>query len=397
MLIELLIALILGILIGTFTGLVPGIHINLVGAILLSLLAFFLSITNPIILVIFIVSMSITHTFIDFIPSIFLGAPNEDTVLSVLPGHELLINGEGYEAVVLANIGSLSGVIIMLIISPIFIILLPKLEPIIKILVPYLLIASTIFLISKENKKSLALIVFLLSGFLGIAVLNSNVNEPLLPLLSGLFGASSLIISIKTKTIIPQQTMKEVKIDKKILFPPLIASIISTPLTSFLPGLGSGQAAVLGASIKELTKKQFLILLGAVNIIVLGLSFVVLYSINRKRTGMAVAVSEIITQLTLKEVFIILIAIVLTGIICYYWTLFLGRILSQKIHKYNYTYLSSIVLIIISIFVIVFSGPLGFFIYLISTATGIFGIMSGVKRINLMGCLVIPVILFYLV
>ncbi len=396
MILELILAILLGITIGTLTGLVPGIHINLVGAILLSLLAFFLNITSPIIIVIFIVSMSITHTFIDFIPSIFLGAPNEDTILSILPGHELLVNGEGYEAVALANIGSLSGIIIILILSPIFIILLPKLEPIIKILVPYLLLASTIFLISKENKKTLATIVFLLAGFLGIAVLNSNVNEPLLPLLSGLFGASSLIISIKTKTIIPKQTIRKVEIDKKILFPPLIASIISTPLTSFLPGLGSGQAAVLGSSIKELTKKQFLILLGAVNIIVLGLSYVVLYSIDRKRTGMAVAVSEIITELTLKDVFVILITIILTGIICYYLTLFLARIISIKIHNYNYTYLSSIILIIISMFVLIFSGPLGFFIYIISTATGIFGIMSGVKRINLMGCLVIPVILFYL-
>ena len=33
-------------------------------------------------------------TFIDFIPSIFLGCPDTDTELSILPGHELLKKGE---------------------------------------------------------------------------------------------------------------------------------------------------------------------------------------------------------------------------------------------------------------------------------------------------------------
>ncbi|MCH7770430.1 MAG: tripartite tricarboxylate transporter permease [Bacteroidetes bacterium] len=97
MLIEILLALIVGILTGTTTGLIPGIHINLIGVFIVSLSAsLFLSI-NPIYLAVFIVSMAITHTFVDFIPSIFLGCPDTDTELSVLPGHELLKKGQGYE------------------------------------------------------------------------------------------------------------------------------------------------------------------------------------------------------------------------------------------------------------------------------------------------------------
>ena len=41
-------------------------------------------------------------------------------------------------------------------------------------------------------------------------------------------------------------------------------------------------------------------------------------------------------------------------------------------------------------------GFIGALIYFISTATGLYGILSDVKRINLMGCLVIPVILVYI-
>ncbi|MFC1682504.1 tripartite tricarboxylate transporter permease, partial [Nanoarchaeota archaeon] len=107
MLFQLLIYLLIGILFGTLTGLIPGIHINLIGIFLVSLSISTFTSINPIYLIVFITSMAITHTFVDFIPSIFLGCPDTDTELSVLPGHELLKKGQGYQAVVLSAYGSL--------------------------------------------------------------------------------------------------------------------------------------------------------------------------------------------------------------------------------------------------------------------------------------------------
>ena len=86
MLVEILIAILLGVTAGTLTGLTPGIHINLIGVLLVSLSLTSFSQMDPTILILFIVAMSITHTFIDFIPSIFLGCPDTDTELSILPG-----------------------------------------------------------------------------------------------------------------------------------------------------------------------------------------------------------------------------------------------------------------------------------------------------------------------
>jgi putative membrane protein len=77
MLIEVLAALILGIFAGTITGLIPGIHINLVGAIILSYATSILFPINPLYLIVFVASMAITHTFMDFIPSVFLGCPTQ--------------------------------------------------------------------------------------------------------------------------------------------------------------------------------------------------------------------------------------------------------------------------------------------------------------------------------
>ena len=119
MLIEIISALLIGILAGTFTGLAPGIHINLIGASVVSLSAssLFFSSINPVFLVVFIVAMSITHTFIDFIPSVFLGCPDTDTELSVLPGHELLKKGQGYEAVMLSAYGGIIAIILLIILA----------------------------------------------------------------------------------------------------------------------------------------------------------------------------------------------------------------------------------------------------------------------------------------
>ena len=121
MIFQLILALFIGILTGIITGLIPGIHINLISIILLSFTTFLLSITTPLTLIVFITAMAITHTFIDFIPSIFLGAPDQDTVLSILPGHKLLLKGHGHTSVILTLYGSLTALFIILILTPVFI------------------------------------------------------------------------------------------------------------------------------------------------------------------------------------------------------------------------------------------------------------------------------------
>ena len=117
--IYLLIALILGIIAGVITGIFPGIHINLIAAMLLAIAGFsFLAGLEPIILVTFLVAMAITHTFVDYIPSVFLGAPDEDNFLSILPGHQMLIKGEAYSAIIYTLYGSAIALGLILIISP---------------------------------------------------------------------------------------------------------------------------------------------------------------------------------------------------------------------------------------------------------------------------------------
>ncbi len=416
--IYLIIAIILGIIAGTLTGLIPGIHINLITIILLGFSAYFLNIISPLVLIIFITAMAITHTFVDFIPAIFLGAPDEDSALSILPGHKLLLKGRAYFATIFTLYGSITALLIIILFLPIFIYLLPIIYPYILRIMWIILLLTSIYLIISErgfnknqflknNKKVLwALIIFLLAGFLGIASLNLNIKEPLLPLFTGLFGASNLIISIKNKIKVPKQRitkLKNIRLRKKSIAKASFASIIAAPFTAFLPGLGASQAAVIGSEVTgDLDQREFLFLLGAINTIVMGLSFITLYSIQKTRTGAAVAVSKLIPELTLINLFYLITTIFIAGIISFFIAIFLSKLATKNIHKFNYSKLSISILIILTILVILFSdmfnilgGFTGLLIFITGAALGIATILLGIRRMHLMGCLLLPTILFY--
>ncbi len=396
-------ALLAGILAGTLTGLAPGIHINLVSALVVAFSAFFLENLSilPIVVVVFLVSMAMTHTFIDYIPSIFLGAPDEDdNALSILPGHEMLIKGEAYSAVIYTVYGGIAAVAIILLFSPIFMYALPAIYPYAQRIMPLILLITSGFLIYFERTSRMwAIIIFLLSGFLGVATLNLPIKEPLLPLFTGLVGISSLLTSIMKRQRIPQQKIKRlssIKVRLPKFFKAVGASIIASPLCSFLPGLGSGQAAVIGSEVfGDLGRKEFLILLGAINTIVTGLSFVTLYTIGKARTGVAVAVGKI-TELEFKDMLIITGVIVVSGILAFFITIFLAKVFSKLISRINYRKLSIAIITILIIICFSFSGWFGLLIMAISAALGLTCIFAGIRRTHMMGCLILPAILFYL-
>ncbi|MFA5953685.1 MAG: tripartite tricarboxylate transporter permease [Candidatus Pacearchaeota archaeon] len=395
MLLEILLALFLGILAGILTGLIPGIHNNLIGAFLVSLYATILGHIPPIYLIIFITAMAISNTFLEFIPSIFLGCPDTDTELSILPGHRLLKKGLGYQAITFTAYGGIIAIFLTLILAWPSIFIMKNIFDELKLVTPYLLIAVLIFLIYLEDKKIKAIFVILITGFLGIIILNFEMKEPLLPLLTGLFGSSMLIASIKDKFQIPKQTLECEKIKFKDIKRPLLGSLVSSPMCGFLPGLGNGQAAIIGSTISKDDEKSFLILLGATNVFVMAFSFLALYAISKSRTGAAVAINEIIGALSSKMIFLILIVILISGIISFILTKKIGKFFSKNISKINYSKLSIIILCLLVVIITAISGWKGLIVLIISTITGIYCISLGVKRTNMMGCLLIPTILFY--
>jgi len=391
MLIEIILSLFVGILTGIFTGLIPGIHINLIGAFLITLISSFY--INPIYAMVFIVSLAITHTFIDFIPSIFLGCPDTDTELSVLPGHELLKLKRGYEAIYLSNMGSIIAIILTAIILIPSLFLIEKFYNLIFSFIPYFLILISIILILTEKNKYYGFFIFLLTGLLGIGTSTLELNQSLLPLLTGLFGVSSIIISLKNHVNIPSQiiTKPHIKITR-----PVLSALIGAPLCSFLPGVGSGQAAIIGNTIIKNSMKQFIVLLGIVNTLVMTFSFISLFIISKTRTGAAANIKEIIGTLNINHFILIIIVVLISGIFAYFLTLFLAKYFALKLKNINYKKLSLITLAILFIVVFIISGILGIIVLIISSLTGIYAIELNVRRSNMMGVLILPTIFWLL-
>lgn len=399
---HILIALILGILFGIFTGLCPGVHINLVSAVLLGISPALLKYTSPLVLCVFIIAMAITHTFLDTIPSIFLGAPDSENALNVLPGHEMLLKGRGFEAVKLTIIGSYFCLLIGLVFTPVLIICAPKLSALIKPFMGYILLSVALFMILKEKRlqgKIWALLVFLISGVFGVIVLGiPNLNNPLFPMLSGLFGVSSLILSLSENTSIPKQgTTDLARVPLKSQLKALLSGVFSGSLTGLFPGLGPAQAAILAMQLAgDIGTEAFMMLVGGVGTVASLFSLVTLYTLDKARDGAIVVVSKIIGAMSIEKLVVLLLTALAAAGIAVLLTLVFSRLFTRLISFVSYRYLSIGIIVLVTGLVFYFSSFLGLFVFSISTAIGLIAPLNKVRRNNAMGCLLMPVILDFL-
>ncbi|MEK6934453.1 MAG: tripartite tricarboxylate transporter permease [Nanoarchaeota archaeon] len=398
--IDILIAILIGIILGTITGLIPGIHTNLVAVTMLTLSAFLLNFISPLLIAIIIISMAITNTFLDVIPTIFLGAPDSSTALAVLPGHRYLLDGKGYEAVILTIIGSLGSLILTIILIPLITPLIGKIYPLLEDYIPYILILVSVSLILREKiSKSFAFIIFLLAGILGIITLTMpNLEEPLFPLLSGLFGTSTLLISLNSQTILPQQKTTYPKLNKKTTIKSLSTSVLVGSVASFLPGLGPSQAAIIGTQVyRKINLSGFLILIGGLNTVNMVISFATLYIISRARNGAVVTVSKILTEFQIQHLILFLAISLIAGGIATFLAINLAKTFSNTITKVNYQTLVLIIIALIMLLVLLISGFIGFLVLLTGTFIGILPSVKNIGKNHLMGCLLLPIILFFLI
>jgi len=396
---EIVVAILLGCLMGVISGITPGLHINLVALILFSISPFLLGYTNVIAVASFIIAMSITHTFTDFISATYLGAPSDDTALAVLPAHRMLLEGMGHEAVKLTVIGSLLCLIITVILSPLLVIIVPIIFSYLKNYIGWLLLSVVVFMILREksiNKKFLAFVVVALSGILGLAVFNiPNLKDPLLPMLSGLFGVSVLLLSLTQKVTLPiQRTTEMIKLKARDTAKALGSGVFSGSLVSIFPGLGPAQAAVLGGQlVGKIDVFSYLILVGGINTVSMILSLITLFTIEKARNGSIIVVQQLLQSIDFNALVLFLAVALIAGGIATFLTLYVSKIFSSIMNRLNYAMLSIIIIAFIGLMVLYFSGVIGLLILAVATFIGLVPNIAEVSRSNSMACLLIPIIL----
>ena len=318
--IELVIACFIGILIGTTTGMIPGIHVNTAGAILFASSSLLLTTVSPEFLCVLMVSMSIAHALIEFVPSMLLGVPQEGTATSILPGHRMVLQGRSKEVIRIVSVGGFGAIIVTILMLPIFAIILPPLHEISKPVTWIILLVASIYLtynLTSSFRDFLwSLLLFVLSGILGWIIFQTPLpsGTTLMCTFSGLFGISTILFSLNDSSTIPHQNpFYDLDIDFN-KFKSIFAGGITGAILGFLPGFGPAQGTVIAQAASGTNDNDdddtvnFLLATSGLNISDCLFSLIAIYIIGNPRSGIAVYMSYLISEMTLNHLIIFIFA-----------------------------------------------------------------------------------------
>lgn len=380
--------LLLGVLFGMFTGLTPGIHVNNV-LFLFFLYPFIIPIRSIDGILVFVVSMATTHTFLDTIPSTFLGVPDAGTVLSILPAHRYMLEGRGIEAVKLTIIGSLGVLIIGVVLFPLWRLLALKTYTFIQPYIPIILFSVVLLTIASTKDKILNISITIAASLLGY--LSMSFSDALIPLLSGMFGLSSIITSLLSKTVFPPQKNTSPLLPIRTKWMSIFIAQFAGYLTALLPGLGAGYAAAIGSLFVN-GADSFLIMQGGVTTSNFIMSLATLASVGKARNGAILALTKLFPiSSSFSNTIVLLLGVSLSaGALSALLALMILRIIPYI--RINYTFLSIMILVWILIMNLFFCRSIALFgILLSSTGLGVITNLLGGRRALLLSSIMIPV------
>ncbi|MFA5346615.1 MAG: tripartite tricarboxylate transporter permease [Methanoregula sp.] len=395
---EILLGTGIGILLGTISGIIPGVHANTLAGVLLSFQVVLLSLFGPLVLAGAMFAALITHTFVDSVPSTFLGIPDADTSLAVLPAHALCLEGNGEEAVRIAALGSACAIVIAVPLSVVCFFLLPALQPYFDWWIGILLIASIGFMIVTSECPGWGFALFLVSGVLGIFSLRyaflswhtlAGGSAILMPLLTGLFGISVLITA--SQGILPEQHFRGIRMEGRTIVKSSLLGTIAGVAVGWLPGLSTASANGVLASLigYDTDRRAYILATNAANTANAFIGLAALFALSRMRNGVMVALSELplptMTEMTVVGVLAACAAYGITIALsqsAYWFNGIDGRLLNRSVIAF---------IIILSI---ILTGPFGVVILILATALGIVPWLVNIPRVYCMGGIMVPVILY---
>jgi putative membrane protein len=278
--------------IGLATGLIPGLHVNTIAVIAATSLAI-----NPTIAVALVI-IGVVHTVVSILPTTYLGAPGEDTASAALPAHQMLQQGRGPEAIRISVYASvLALVLVVTLLFPVKWLLTEPLDfaPVLATWLPWILLGVLGLLLFQDRRKGSAglgkaILVMAAAGVIATTSWGWPTSNPwqiqaspLLPLLTGLFAAPSLLHAAARRRPMPTQ-------------PPcvpigtgrnLTAGVLVSAGTAVLPGLTAAVATAIVQAGGASGPRRVIATLSAVNTAHLGFALVMFWLIGATRSGLA--------------------------------------------------------------------------------------------------------------
>ena len=393
-----------GVVLGTISGLVPGVHSNTVAGFLAGAAGPFLVLFGPDGLAAAIVATMVTHTFLDAVPSTFLGVPDPDTVLSVLPAHRLCLAGHGEEAVRVSALGSVAGFVLCLPLFVVFMLVLPPLQGYIDWGIGLVILGAAGLLIVFCRSPGWAFAVFGVSGVLGVFSLwyghfsfgVFGVGEVLLPLLTGLFGVPVLLSSMRSMVPVAPQRFSGLSVGSREVVVQGIRGAVAGAVVGWLPGFSSGTANALLAirrsgDFEREDARGYLVATSAANTANAVLGIAALYAVGRMRSGAMVALGSV----ELPPLSLLVLVAAVAALFAYGLTVTASRS-APVLMRVNQRLVAGVVLVFLVVVSFLFCGPFGLLILLAATLTGLVPGLVDVPRIFCMGAIMVPVMLFTL-
>ena len=418
------VSLVGGIIIGAIAGILPGVHVNNTSAILLGMTPVMVAAGMPALYIaLMIVVSTVSQSFLDILPSIFLGAPDEATVMAVLPGHKMLLEGRGLEAVRLSAIGSALAIPVSLLMMLPLSLFFKAFEAPMQAYMCFILLGISALVIfsnrglgpfprlsDRIKAIAYAAAIYLICGLLGVVAFGIEpllspliaVSAPtmLLPLLSGLFGAPALILSLNAGSKIPTQYQTSISLSGSDIMKGAMTGAAAGALVSWFPAVSTGVATtVTGLFSKngDWDDKRYLVSVSGVNTANAIFSLVALYVIAHPRSGAVAAAQTVLGGTIDFNVFMLfVVAICATGALSYAVTLAAGGSAAGIFAKIDYQLLNRSVLIFLAAMCFVLTGVLGLIIFALSAMIGMAPHILGVRKTCLMGVLLVPCILYFL-
>jgi len=401
-----------GASVGMFSGLVPGIHVNTLASLMLIAYPFMYSLIScfadasyvPVLLSACIVSAAVVHSFVSYVPSVFTGVPDQDNVMSMLPGHRLLLEGRGMAAVRAAAAGSIVGAMAAVIVAiPLQYLMMNGLRGYLDSITAVVLMIAVAALILSESsgKWGMAAALIAISGILGSICMFMPIpfhgvlmdGTLLFPLLTGLFGIP-ILISAPPGAEIPEQEDDTHSVTSAAG----LKGVLTGSIVGWFPGItATAGAAFTRMFVSEDDPERYIALVSSIGTAATVFALITLSVSGKGRTGTMIVVREILGDTVSgvgNGIFILmLLSVAVASLIGYLATIHSGKVMARMISRVNIRKMNAAIVILIVILVIMMTGAWGVLVLLVSTLIGMIPICAGTGRVHLSGCLLVPVIL----
>lgn len=370
------------------SGVLPFVHSN-------SLASFFQGVfSNPLYAAVFFAALGAAHLVFSSLPAVFFGLPSQAQGISVLPAHALAQEGKGLTALYAMLYAAFGAFILALALSPALHFFSQAAYAFFsQFTLPTLAAIVALFFISEKNitRASAGLLVFLLSGVFGFIVLSfSFVAQPLLPLLTGLFGLPLLFLSFSSKRPPHQSLVAVVPSNNLHVFSGVLLGAASTFVPAVSPAVASSAAFLL---LGESTPLQFLSMSTALSASKTVFDVASVFSIGKARSGVAAAVQQSLGGF--GEHWLILVAAAVSGLAAIALTLLACKPAAKAFHSLPGKKVSFLILAAVVVGLFLSGGAWSLAIVAVACAIGLVPPLAGLRHAYLTGALILPTLLYY--